>query len=159
VLTRARAGLANAPEFAAFKCWDRDPAKVWAREVENYVRGRLLWRPDNTTLAFREQGHLVAVSSYYPSTIGLPLVEPVEQPSWHLDVLAIQLQRQRARLADEILHQTFDEMRDEDPERILVTGFVHNDNTPSLRACARVGLTRLIPRDDYYWIVLGEVPE
>jgi hypothetical protein len=89
----------------------------------------------------------------------LPLVEPIEQPSWHFDVLAIQLQRQRAGLASEIFRQTFEEMQDEDPARILVTGFVHRSNAPSLIACERAGLTPLIPRDDEYWIVLGEVPE
>jgi hypothetical protein len=159
MLIRARAGLDDAIEFDAFACWDRDPAAVWAHEVENYIRGRLLWRFENITLAFREDGELVAVSSFYPSVIGLPLVEPVEQPSWHLDVLAIRLERQRAGLAAEIFQQTFAEMRDEDQERILVTGFVHRENRPSFVACERAGLTRLTPRDDDYWIVLGEVPE
>jgi hypothetical protein len=159
VLIRARAGLDDANEFDAFQCWNRDPATVWAHEVENYIRGRLLWHFENITLAFREDGELVAVSSFYPSTIGLPLVEPVEQPSWHLDVLAVQLERQRAGVAADIFEQTFAEMRDEDPERILVTGFVHRHNGPSLVACERAGLLPLRPLDDNYWVLLGEVPE
>lgn len=159
MVTRARAGLDDAIQFDAFACWDRDPTTVWALEIENYIRARLLWRFENITLAFREDGELVAVSSFYPSTIGLPLVEPIEQPSWHLDVLAIQLQRQRLGLAAEIFRQTFEEMQAEDPGRILVTGFVQRSNAASLIACGRAGLTPLIPRDDEYWIVLGEVPE
>jgi hypothetical protein len=159
MLIRARAGLDDATEFDAFACWDGDAAAVWAHEVENYIRGRLLWRFENITLALREEGELAAVSSFYASTIGLPLVEPVEQPSWHLDVLAVQLQRQRVGLAAEVFEQTFAEMRTEDQDRILVTGFVHRDNAASFAACERAGLMRLIPRDNDYWIVLGEVPE
>jgi predicted N-acetyltransferase YhbS len=159
MLMRARAGLDDATEFNDFACWDGDPAAVWAHEVENYIRARLLWSFENITLAFREEGELVAVSSFYPSTIGLPIVDPVEQPSWHLDVLAVRLQRQRAGLAAEVFHQTFAEMRTEDSGRILVTGFVHRENAASFTACERAGITRLIPRDSDYWIVLGEVPE
>lgn len=159
VIARARAGLDDAIEFDGFGCWDRDPLTVWAHEVENYIRGRLLWRFENVTLAFREEGQLIAVSSFYPTTIGLPLVEPIEHPSWQLDVLAVQLHRQRAGLAAEIFRQTFEEMRHEDPERVLVAGFVHRSNGPSFDVCARAGLTPLVPRDDHYWIVLGEVPE
>jgi GNAT superfamily N-acetyltransferase len=159
MLIRARAGLDDAIEFDAFSCWDGDPAAVWAHEVENYIRGRLLWRFDSITLAFREHGELVAVSSFFGSSIGLPLVEPVEQPTWHLDVFAVRLDRQRRGFATEVFQQTFAEMRQEDLERILVTGYVHRDNDLSFIACERAGLTRLIPRDDDYWIVLGEVPE
>jgi GNAT superfamily N-acetyltransferase len=159
VLIRARAGLDDALEFASFECWDGDASAPWIHEVQNYIRGHLLWRFENITLAFRDEGRLVAVASFYPSTIGLPLVKPIEQPSWHLDVLAVQRERQRAGLAGAIFEQTFAVMRDEDPERVLVIGFVQRDNIPSFTACERAGLMRLIPRDGDYWIVLGEIPE
>lgn len=60
MLVRTRAGLDDAIEFETFACWDRDPALAWVNEVENYIRGGLLWRFANITLAFRDNGELVA---------------------------------------------------------------------------------------------------
>jgi RimJ/RimL family protein N-acetyltransferase len=111
-------------------------------------------------LAFRDdEQRLVAVSAFDPRRIDIPLNAPVEHHGWHLQVVALDREQQGHGLAQVVFAETFAAMREVDPARILVTGNIHKDNSPSFAAAGRAGLTRLVPLDEHYWVVLGEVPK
>jgi acetyltransferase (GNAT) family protein len=157
-LERRVAGRADDGEFAAFGCWNGDPGQPWAAEVENYVRGTLLRQPDTRILAFREEGELVAVSAYYKRTIGVPALNPTEHDAWHLEVVAIRLDRQGEGLSHEVIEQTLRAMREEDPGRVLVTAVAHRDNIGAFAACAHFDLLQYVQQDPDYWVLVGELP-
>jgi RimJ/RimL family protein N-acetyltransferase len=144
-------------EFAAFSCWDGDPGAVWAEEAENYVRGWVLGQALHT-LAFREEdGALLAVSAFDPRVIAVPLLEPIEQPAWHLQCVAVRLEDQGRGLSEAIFRQTLSAMREMDPDRILVTANVHKRNLASLRACEKAGFSVFRSHGHSYVELLGEV--
>lgn len=146
-------------DFASFCCWDGSPSAPWVEEVENYVRGWVL-RDARHVLALRnEDGELVGVAAFEERTIGVPLAAPVDHPGWHLLVVAIRLEDQRCGLSGDVFAAVFEAMRAVDANRVLYTAYVHRDNQASLRACGGVGLLPFQPKDDHYWILLGEVPE
>jgi RimJ/RimL family protein N-acetyltransferase len=156
-LTVASATLADDADFARFACWNQSDVEPWAEEVENYIRGTLLHQANNYTLTFRAEDQLVAVASFYKSTIGLPLAYPADHPSWHLDVVAVTLQHQGSGHSLEVYQKTLQAMRDIDPDPILLTAFTHVDNHAAIESAKQIGLTPLCPRDDIYWILLGEL--
>jgi hypothetical protein len=156
-LVRSFAGADNDADFAGFTCWDGDPENFFAEEAQNFIRGAMLWQFDSFNLAFRENGDLVAVSSFYRRTWPIPPPGP-ERPAWHLDVAAVSVERQRSGLSREVFTETFAVMREIDPERILVSAFVHRENLAAYGACAAVGITLWTPRDEDYVILIGEVP-
>jgi len=158
-LTRSVGSLDDDADFGSFRCWDGDNAKPWVEEVENYVRGALLRQPDMHILAFREAGELAAVAAFYRRIIGLPILDPVDQQAWHLEVVAIRLDRQGQGLSSAVLQQTLEAMRVMDSDCILITGLVHCDNDGAFTACSRVGIKKLVQRDEHYWLVLGELVE
>jgi RimJ/RimL family protein N-acetyltransferase len=144
-------------EFAHFSCCP-NPGEPWVREAEDYVRGFVLGHA-TWVLAFRdEQNELVAVSAFDPRIIEVPLAQPVAHEGWHLQVVAIALQHQAQGLSRMVFEQTFEAMRDIAGHRVLVTANVHRAHTASRRAAARVGLLTLLPLDDDYLILLGQVP-
>jgi RimJ/RimL family protein N-acetyltransferase len=148
----------DANDFAHFQCWNGDPGLPWVEEAENYVRAWVLRRSENV-LAFRDEGGaLVAVSAFDPRVILVPIVNPVEHPGWHLQVVAIRLDQQGHGLSREIFTGTFAAMKSVDPNRVLYTANVHKDNRPSLRAGAAVGLLQFRRKDAFYLELLGEVP-
>jgi len=157
MLVRSFAGADDDADFADFRCWDGDPENFFAEEAQNFIRGAMLYQPDSYHLAFREDGELVAVSSFYKRSWPIPPPGP-ERPAWHLDVLAVACDRQRAGLSREVFEGTFEVMREADPDRVLVSGFVHRQNLIAYDACTAVGMTMWTPRDDEYVIVIGEVP-
>ena len=105
-----------------------------------------------------DAGTLVAVSAFDMTTIGIPLLSPLDHPGWHLQVVAISADHQNQRLSGEVFANTFAAMRQLDTDRVFVTANVHREHVVSLRACARADLTPWIQLDDHYWILLGEVP-
>lgn len=153
------AGRDDDGEFASFRCWDGDRQKPWVEEVENYVRAGLLRQPGMYVLAFREEGELVGVSAFYRRTIGLPALDPVDHDAWHLEVVAVRLDRQGESLSRVILEQTLAMMREEDPQRVLVVAVCHRENGAALAACERVGLLPFVQQDEHYWVLVGELPD
>jgi RimJ/RimL family protein N-acetyltransferase len=154
---RFPAGPDDDAAFAAFRCWDGVTGQPWTEEVENRIRGSLLRQFTNFTFAFREDGELVAVSSFFPHDIGIPLNQPEDVPSWHLDVMAVRFDLQRAGLSQQVLELTFDAMRAEDRERVVVSAYIHHQNTGAIQAATRAGITAFHPRDDDYWVFVGDV--
>lgn len=155
----ATATLADDAAFAAFNCWDPNTDAPWVEETENYIRGALLRQPDNHTLAFRDGDALVAVSSFYKSSIELPLVQPDTHPTWHLDVVAITLDRQGDGHSLEVYQGTLRAMRKIDSGPVLVTARAHEQNDAAFESAKHIGLFRLYPWDDSYWVLLGELAE
>lgn len=141
--------------LARFCCWDGDRTTWWIREVQNHTRAWLMDYSEHIIL-FTENGALIAVSAFSATTIAIPLVDPIDQPAWFLDLVAVSLHRQGNGLSSEVYQRMFSVMRDRDPERILVTGLVHEQNTASLRAARKVGIDPFIPVGDGYLRVLGE---
>ena len=144
-------------DFAAFQCWSGQAGTPWIEEVENYVRvsvlSAALW-----TVAFRDEaGKLSAVSAFDPVPIEVPLCNPVENPGWKLQVVAVALDHQTQGRCREVYRETFAAMREADPQRLLVTANVHRQHAVSLKAAASAGLTLLMPGDEFH-LVLGEVP-
>lgn len=158
-LSRSFAGRDDDGDFAAFCCWDGSDGKPWLEEVENYIRGALLRQPDMYMLAFREEGQLVAVSAFYKRTIGLPALDPIDHDAWHLEVMAVRLDRQGQGLSREVLDQTLAVMLEADPERVLIVGVAHRDNTPAFAAGAQIGLIKFVQQDEHYWVLVGELPD
>ena len=152
------ASYADVDDLAAFACWDGDPAKPWEEEVENHIRGWVL-RQHEHVLTFRHAGELVAVSAFDPRFVGLPLVRPIDQPAWHLQVVAVRTESQGAGLVSEVLAGTFAAMQSVDTSRVLITATAHRENAKSLRVCAKVGLTWFRDIDEHYVELLGEVPD
>ena len=146
-------------ELDAFRCWDGTPDIPWVEETENYVRAWMLGTAEHVLLFRDPEGELVAVAAFDRRTVEVPLVAPQAHPSWHLQVIAIDLDHQNQHLFDEVLPGVYEEMRRLDPERVLFTGHVHHQNTASLRAAARHDIDHFFWRDDHYVVVLGEVPE
>jgi hypothetical protein len=146
-------------EFAAFTCWDSSPGAPWVEEVENYVRAWVLRDAPHVLALRNERGDLVAVAAFDERTISVPRVAPVDHPGWHLLVVAIRLEDQRRRLSREVFSAVFEAMREVDRERSLYTAYAHREHRASLRACKCVGLLPFWPKDNHYWILLGEVPE
>jgi hypothetical protein len=150
------ATLADDTEFAGFYCCDATNATPWTQEAENYVRAHALRRSQHC-LAFRDSGALVAVSAFSPTVLGLPLNQPVDQPVWQLDVVAIALNHQSQGLSSEVFQGTFEVMRQLDLERDAVTAYVHQQHAHSIRACASAGLQPLMPVNGHYWLLLGPI--
>lgn len=149
---------ADADDFATFRCCDRDTTTPWIAEVEDYVRVSAL-RHAIHIVAFRDEARgLVAVSAFDPVTIELPRCSPIETPGWKLQVVAICLQHQAQGRSEEVFQQTYDAMREVNPDRALVTARVHREHQASRAAAERAGLTLLMTGDDYH-TVLGEVPK
>lgn len=153
------AGEADSQEFAEFECSHGESAPAWVREAELYVRHWVI-REAQYVLAHRDEaGDLVAVSAFDRTTIGLPLLAPTDRPGWHLQVVAIALRERGRGTSAEVFANTFSAMRQVDASRVFVTANVHREHAASQRACSNAGLTPWIPKDDEYWILLGEVPE
>lgn len=150
------ASLEDDDEFSTFECWDGVAPLPWVAEVHNYVRGWVL-RQEPFVLAFREDQELVAVSAFRPSSIDLPLAEPISRDAWHLAVVGVRLQHQGQGLCQSVIEETFSRMREQDPARSLVTAFIHEDNGPSLRACARAGLIELHRRMTPFVLTVAEI--
>jgi hypothetical protein len=149
---------ADADDFANFQCWNGDRATPWIEEVENYVRVSVL-RAAVWSVAFRdEKGKLAAVAAFDPVPIEVPLCNPVVNPGWKLQVVAIRLEYQAQGHSQMVFRETFEAMREANPDRILVTASIHRKHTASLKACERVGIAPFLPKDEHYWIALGEVP-
>lgn len=152
------AGDPDADEFAQFRCAEIEAADPWVMEAEAYVRSWVL-RHARHVLAHRDEvGALVAVSAFDETVVGIPLLSPRDHPGWHLQVVAISHDHQGQRLSADVFSGTFEAMRGLDPDRVFVTANVHNRHLVSQRACAKVGLTPWLQRDEEYWILLGEVP-
>ena len=146
-------------DLAAFSCCTGADDPPWIREAENYIRVAAL-RHAGFVLAFRDDhGVLAAVSAFDLRDIHIPMSAPAPQPGWHLQVLALATGYQGKGHSADIFMQTFDEMRAIASERVLVTANVHNQHAVSIAAAARVGLTYLLPKDEQYTVLLGEVPE
>jgi hypothetical protein len=145
-------------EFSQFTCCTDASAPPWVREAEIYVRDWALRRAQHVLAHRNGAGALVAVSAFDRTTIGIPLLSPLDHPGWHLQVVAILDDHQNQRLSREVFDNTFVAMTQLDVDRVFVTANVHRDHAVSLRACANVGLEPWIPLDDHYWILLGEVP-
>lgn len=144
--------------FAGFSCWDGDPGKWWAEEVENHIRWHVLRRTQHVLAFSTATGLLAAVSAFDPTTMGLPLARPIEQPAWRLQVVAVELDMQKRGLSTQVFKDTFAAMRETDPQRELVVGRVANGNAASHRACCAVGIEPLMPYDDHYWEYAGWLP-
>lgn len=145
-------------EFSRFTCCADASAPPWVREADIYVRGWVLRRARYVLAHRNDAGALVAVSAFDETTIGIPLLSPLDHPGWHLQVVAISDDHQNQRLSREVFDNTFVAMSELDADRVFVTANVHGEHAVSLRACANVGLLPWIPLDDHYWILLGEVP-
>lgn len=156
-LTASFASYLDSTEFAAFECWNGDPREPWAQEAENYIRGWAL-RDDVHCLSFRnEASKLVAVTAFYRRTVGIPLLKPTVYPAWHLQVMGIALDVQGQGFAKRILNQTVEAMKELDSTIFFVTAFAEKRNERSLRACASIGLHAYYMKDEYYWVMLGEL--
>ena len=155
---RSFAGPDDRDDLAQFDCWDGNPEEPWADEAQNYVRAWVLSKSAHTIVFKDADGQIVGVSAFSPRLIGLPLVQPVEHPAWHVDVVAVVRRLQGNGFAQQIFAGTFEAMQQCGPDRILATANVHRNNARSLSACAKAGLHALMPLDDHYWILLGEVP-
>jgi RimJ/RimL family protein N-acetyltransferase len=145
-------------DLASFACWDGNPESPWVEEAENYIRG---WALSNAqhVLTFRdEQGLLVAVTAFDERIISVPRVAPIEHNGWHFQVAAVSLEHQGRGLSNQILTATLAAMHELDEQRVLVTAHAHREHHLSLKACERVGLSKYLPLDDHYWILLGEIP-
>ena len=140
--------------FASFECWSGDEGEPWVREVEDFIRGFVLGRPNHTFGAWRDQ-QLIGVASFYEKSLGLPLNNPVEVPVWHLEVLGVALDLQGEGIGRDLLASTLGVMRQLDVKRRLVTGYVHVENHASHRLCSSAGLEPLTPLDAHYWIYVG----
>lgn len=145
-------------EYREFNCWDGDDHFPWVEEVENFIRHWVL-RKTPHVLSFRAaDGELAAVAAFERRNIYVPLVDPELHAGWHLQVVAVRLEDQSNGLSRDIFTGVFEAMRQHDDERILYTAHVHRENGASIAACAKVGLDLLHPKDDHYWVLLGEVP-
>lgn len=158
MLSWSWAGDADAEEFAAFVCCDRETADPWVIEAENYVRGWVLGHADHVVAHRNEAGVLVAVTAFDHSVIGIPIRNPLDHPGWHLQVVAVSADQQNQGLSSEIVSGTFEAMRSVDRDRVYVTANVHRNNRASLTACDRAGIQLWYQRDDDYLVLLGEVP-
>jgi hypothetical protein len=155
----APATLADVAAFDGFRCCDPDEADPWALEAENYVRAAVLKQAGNRTLAFREGDDLVAISSFYKSSIELPLLSPSLHEAWHLDVVALHLHHQGSHRSGEVFERTVDAMRAADPAPVFIKALSHKDNAAALAAAKCIGLVPLIPMDaDYLWLVAELLP-
>ena len=148
---------ADVDDFAAFECWDGDPATPWIAEVEDYVRVSALRHALFNVAFWDEQGKLVAASAFDPQPVRMPLCSPSESPGWKLQALAISLEHQAQGRSTEVFAETFAAMREADARRTLVTASLHREHTRSRKACERAGLTILLPGPEFH-ILLGEVP-
>lgn len=148
----------DADLFDSFACWDGDPDKPWVEEVENYVRIHVLKDCPHTLAFFDEDEQLIAVSAFRPSQVLIPRLVGQSRPSWHLVVAAVSLEHQGRGCSAQVFDESFDTMRGLDGDRLLVTGYVHQDNLASLKACAKAGLDPFEPKGGGYIVVLGEVP-
>ena len=153
----ARDGERDQDSLARFCCWNSDPEYWRTLEVENHIRGFVLSNSENVVL-FEDEGELLAVSAFGRTTIGIPLVDPRHQPCWHVDLVAVTLDRQSQGLSREVFAGTFERMRELDPQCFLITGLIHENNLASLNAAQKVGIMPFTPAGDGYWRVLGEVP-
>jgi hypothetical protein len=157
-LASSFATAADRDELAQFVCWDGNPYEPWVEEAQNFVRAWMLSRTQHCLMTRGEARRLIAVAAFDPRVIGLPLVRPIDHNAWHIQVLAVSLPFQAHGLAASIFDQVFAAMRQLDPDRVLVTANVHRDNHHSLSACSKVGITPLVPVEEAYWLLLGEVP-
>lgn len=73
--------------------------------------------------------------------------------------MAISLSRQGQNLSREVFDGIFSAMRDEDSDRILITGLVHIENVSSREAARRVGIDAFQPVEGGYIRVIGNVPD
>ena len=146
-------------DLAAFSCCRGTDDPPWIKEAEHYIRVAAL-RHAGFVLAFRDaQGVLAAVSAFDLRDIHIPMSAPAPQPGWHLQVLALATAYQGKGRSTEVFMQTFEEMKAIAGERVLVTANVHNQHAASIAAAARAGLTYLVPKDEHYTVLLGEIPE
>jgi Acetyltransferase (GNAT) family len=147
----------DGPDFARFQCWNQE-GEPWVEEVENYIRVLILTHTPYV-IAFRDEEELVAVSGFFPRQVAVPLVEPEDHDAWHLEVVAVRVDRQRTGVSAAVLESTFQAMRQIDSSRALFTVKVHEKNAASLALCTKLDLTPF-PRDaGPYLELLGEVPE
>ncbi|HEY2053441.1 MAG TPA: GNAT family protein [Solirubrobacterales bacterium] len=152
------ATLADNSELASFCCCP-DGGPAWAKETENYIRAASLRQAEKVLLLHDDDGELVGVSAFDTRMIDVvPVLEPVEVRGWHLHAMAIRLDDQRQGLCGELFVQTFDAMYGQDRTRSLVTANVHEENHPSIKACAKAGLELLRPNGDGYNLLLAVVP-
>lgn len=126
------------------------------------MRGSVLGHSEYVLAMRDEQGLLVAVSGFKRRLVEIvPVAQPIQQPGWHLHVMAVRLEHQQQEICGQAFVHTFDAMREIDDTRSLITAHVHKNHRPSLAACEKVGLEPLVPlgQDQDYWILLGRVPE
>jgi RimJ/RimL family protein N-acetyltransferase len=141
-------------EFRTLGCCGEDPP-MWAAQADAYLRFSAL-RENPFVLAFRPpDGRLVAATAFRPASIGLPLAAPVESAAWYLAVIGISREWQGQGLSTPVLTETFSHMKAIDPGREHVIANVHEENAPSLRACAKVGLFPLRRLDAQYFQLIG----
>lgn len=144
-------------ELARFGCWSGSPDEPWAEEAENYIRARILDDSENVLLFRTDDAQLAAVSGFSSRWIEVPLLEPERHPGWQLDIIGVASDLQGAGIGTVVLRKTFDEMRESDTDRVLVTANAHKNNAPSIRAAEKVGLTPLVQKDEWYWTLLAEI--
>lgn len=160
--TKAR----DAHALLSFACWDGDPELPWAGEAEHFIRTRAL-ASTYKTLVFRAPDRTVAaVSAFDRREVG---AGRRQLAAWHLQVVGVRRDLQRTiveseiagcptemRVSEYVLRKSFERMIEIDPERVLVTARVHEDNRPSIVACARVDLQRTERERGPYWRMFGE---
>jgi hypothetical protein len=141
----------------------------WMLEVEEYIRVIMLKAAHHVLVFESDSGELAGVSAFDRQDVSLGRRRV---PGWRLEVIALALPWQRAlvdadidgcpptmRASEYLLRSTFRQMHEIDDRRVLVVGRVHDENRPSMVACARVGLDRQEREDptSEYWPLLGEV--
>ena len=140
--------------LASFWCWGGGE-DYWVEEVENHIRGWLLKHSEHTVL-FSDDEQLVAVSGFSRRDVSIVL-ETI--PAWHLDVVAVDLDRQGAGLANEVFIGTFHAMTEMDPGRRIVTARIHTRNLASRSAANKAGIHAFRPETDDFWEFVGTVSD
>jgi hypothetical protein len=141
----------------------------WMLEIQEYIRVIMLKTAHHVLVFESDSGELAGVSAFDPQDI---VLGRRRVPGWRLEVIALALPWQRTlvdadidgclptmRASEYLLRSTFRRMLEIDDRRVLVVGRIHDENRPSMVACARVGLDRHDREDptSEYWPVLGEV--
>jgi hypothetical protein len=157
-------------DLLRFQCWSGDPDEHWVQEVEEYVQKLARKRAFKTLLFRGADGELDGITVFDRSDV--PLAGRRKVPGWHLQAVALsrRLQREEVqcdiegcdpimRASEYLFRKTYERMLALDPRRVITTARVHDENTISMVAAARVGLRR-VGRDEYddrYWDMSGEV--
>lgn len=147
----------DATLFESFECWNGDETATWAHEVQTYVRTRVLAEAQHT-FKWVLGDQLAAVAAFDVGSLALPLARPDhDEPVWYLHVVALAWPLQRCGHSRGLFREVFRFMRLLDGSREFAMGVVHPENTWSFKACASVGMEKLYPRPDNYWVVIGPI--